>query len=257
MDKNYTDAKVEKASSKDVDFMAIASTGAVDRHGESVSVEGWNVKEFKKNPVLLWAHDHTQPAVGHATKIWVEGKGKSAKLMIEGVINDATELSRSVKQLVKDGVIKTMSVGFRALEMEGNTFTDQELLEVSFVNVPANSQAMITAYKSLSSKGFSDEAIKQVGVATDFSREIIELRKELAELKVKTLVKVESPTASYGRSVFETRQKNLKAIARATDELLVGKTMPTEKRDKILKFIKKANEQLIVDNKGVINNGKN
>jgi hypothetical protein len=29
------------------------------------------LKNFKKNPVLLWAHDHTIPAIGTATKIWV------------------------------------------------------------------------------------------------------------------------------------------------------------------------------------------
>lgn len=252
MNKTYTDANVEKASSKDADFMAIASTPTEDRHGEIVSVDGWDLKAFKKNPVLLWAHDHTQPAVGHATRVWVEGKGKRAKLMIEGVINDATELSRAMKQLVKDGVIKTMSVGFRALEMEGNEFTQQELLEVSFVNVPANSQAMITAYKSLADKGFSEKVIKDVGVAEELAREIVELRTELKDIRNKTLAKEEVTSASHGRIVVEKRQKQLKAIARATDELIVG-NQPVDKRAKTIKFIKRATEQLIKDNKGALN----
>lgn len=250
MGKEYVKATVEKAKKQDADFIAVASTAAEDRHGEVVSVDGWNIKEFQKNPVLLWAHDHTQPAVGHATRTWVEGKGKRAKLMIEGVLNDATELSRAVKQLVKDGVIKTMSVGFRALEMEGNTFTEQELLEVSFVNVPANSQAMITAYKSLQDKGFSDQVIKEVGVANELAKEIVELRKEL---KQKTLAKEVQTSASHGRIVVEKRQKQLKAIARATDELIVGAKASEDKKERTLKFIKRATEQLIKDNKGIIN----
>ena len=253
MTKDYIEATVEKAKSNEADFIAVASTAAEDRHGEVVSVEGWDIKNFQKNPVLLWAHDHSVPAIGIATKIWVEGKGKRAKLMIEGVINEATELARGMKWLVSNGHIKTMSVGFRALEMEGNTFTEQELLEVSFVNVPANSQAMITAYKGLKDNGFSGDVIKQVGIAEDFVKELVELRSEIKELRNKTLAKEEDTSASLGRSVVEIRQKNLKAIARATDELIVGKTMPVDKRDKTVKFIKRATEQLIKDNKGALN----
>jgi len=68
-----TDSKikmvVEKAKNNDADFMAVASTAALDRHGESVSVDGWNIDNFKKNPVLLWAHDHSVPAVGEVVRI--------------------------------------------------------------------------------------------------------------------------------------------------------------------------------------------
>ena len=251
MKKEYIEGTVEKAKNA-ADFIAIISTAKEDRHGEVVTVEGWDIKEFKKNPVLLWAHDHYQPAIGHATKIWIEGTGKRAKLMIEGIINDATELSRSVKQLVQSGVIRTMSVGFRALEMDDNKFVKQELLETSFVNVPANSDALITAYKQLTDNGFSDEIMNQLGVQTEFVREIINMRSELKDLKNKTLAKEAQTSASFGRSVAETRQRTLKAIARASDQLIVGKTLPADKRDKTTKFIKKATEQLIKRNKEIL-----
>lgn len=251
----YTKATVK--ASKEADFMAVASTSAEDRHGEVVSVDGWDIKAFQKNPVLLWAHDHSQPAVGHATKVWVEGTGKRAKLMIEGVINEATELSRAVKELVKGGVIKTMSVGFQAKEMEGNTFTEQELLEVSFVNVPANSQAMITAYKSLTDKGFSEDIIKSVGVANELAEELIEQREEIKQLRTEikeltTPAKGATPESQGRLSVAEKRATHLKVIARATDQLIVGKTLPADKRATTLKVIKRATEKLIKDNKGEI-----
>lgn len=245
---DLTVAKIEKASKVDADFIAVASTAAEDRHGEVVSVEGWDLKAFQKNPVLLWGHDHSQPAIGKATKIWIEGKGKRAKLMIEGKINEATELARGVKQLVQDGVISTMSVGFRALEMEGNKFTQQELLEVSFVNVPANSQAMITAYKSLKKNGFSSEVIKSVGIAEGLTEEVIKLNKKVEEL---SLAKEAAPSASLGRTV-EKRQMQAKVIARATDQLL-GTKMPVDKQKKVLKVIKRASENLIKDNKEFLN----
>lgn len=242
---NTTVAIIDKASRTDADFMAVASTAMEDRHGEVVSVEGWDLKAFMKNPVLLWGHDHSQPAIGKATKVWIEGKGKRAKLMIEGSINEATELARGVKQLVKDGVISTMSVGFRALEMEGNTFTQQELLEVSFVNVPANSQAMITAYKSLKKNGFTDEVIKSVGVANELAQEVIELRKEVKDL---SLAKEVAPSASLGRTRVEKRQRHSKVIARAVDQMMVGKKNPD-----LIKVVKRANEYLIKDNKEFLN----
>jgi HK97 family phage prohead protease len=154
MDKKYTKATIQKGSDN-ADFVAVASTAAEDRHGEVVSVEGWDLKQFKNNPVLLWAHDHTEPAVGKATKVWVDKTvGKGGALMIKGKFHEFTDKAKAIKQMVEEGIIQTMSVGFRPIEMEGDTFTKQELLEVSFVNVPANPQAMISAYKSLKTSGF-------------------------------------------------------------------------------------------------------
>lgn len=254
----HLQATVEKASKNDADFMAVASTGAEDRHGEIVSVDGWDISNFKKNPVLLWAHNHDIPAVGVATKVWVEGKGKRAKLMIEGKLNEATELARGLKELVKDGVIRTMSVGFRVMEMDDNTFTKQELLEVSFVNVPANSQAMITAYKSLKGKNISDETYKEIGIDKTIAEEVLSLRDEIKELRViKTEAKTAHPVAPYGRSVVEKRQMRLKAIARASNQLISQNDggLPREKRERLLQIIKRANEQLIVENKEFLKNG--
>ena len=52
MDTQYTEATITKAD--DGSFIAIASTNSVDRHGEVVDNNGWDLKAFNKNPVLLW-----------------------------------------------------------------------------------------------------------------------------------------------------------------------------------------------------------
>lgn len=247
----YTKAVIEKAT--EADFMAVASTAVEDRAGEIVSVEGWDLKAFKKNPVLLWAHDHHELAVGKATKIWIEGTGKKAKLMIEGVIHDATEKARALKQLVSDGIINTMSVGFRPLEMDGNTFESQELLEVSFVNVPANQQAMITAYKSLKDAGFKTKTITEIGIPAELIEDVSEVKQRLKDLE--DWAKVQNPsTASSGRTTKLQRERIAmnKIIARASDNLLTDKKMPASKR-KLVKIIKRANENMIVSQKEQIN----
>lgn len=160
--KLFTKAQIVKQDAALGTFTAVASTATVDRHGEIVSPAGWDLENFKKNPVLLWSHDHTIPAIGKATKIWIEGFGDAAKLMFSGVWQTVTDEGKAAAQLVADGILNSFSVGFIPSEMEGNTYTEQELLEISLVNVPANPDAMMLAYKSLKDNGFSEAVAKQV-----------------------------------------------------------------------------------------------
>lgn len=162
MKTKFTKAHIVKQDVALGTFTAVASTATVDRHGEVVSPEGWNLENFKKNPVLLWSHDHTIPAIGVATKIWVEGIGERAKLMFAGKWQTVTEQGKAAAQLVADGILNSFSVGFIPFDMNGNTYTEQELLEISLVNVPANPDAMMLAYKSLKDNGFSDHTAKTI-----------------------------------------------------------------------------------------------
>lgn len=144
---------------------AVASTNTVDRRGEIVDNNGWDLKAFKKNPILLWGHDHSQLPIGVSKKTWVEGTGKQAKLMIQPEIHEVTPTAMAVKELINRGILKTLSVGFRPLESpDGTTFTKNELLEVSVVNVPANADAMMLAYKSLEKAGFEHKVIESLGI---------------------------------------------------------------------------------------------
>jgi HK97 family phage prohead protease len=157
-------------------FTAIASTGVVDRHGEVVSPEGWNIDNYKKDPVLLWSHDHSIMAIGKATKVWVEGYGAQAKLMFQGAWQTVTEEGRAASALVEQGILNSFSVGFLPFDMVGNTYTDQELLEISLVNVPANPEAIMLAYKSLKDSGFDETTAKKM---TQKFSDISAIRKDL------------------------------------------------------------------------------
>lgn len=240
----YLEAIIEKAD--DGSFTAIASTNAVDRHGEIVDNNGWDLKAFKKNPVILWGHDHNEPAIGVSKKTWVEGAGKSAKLKIQPLLHDVTEKARAVKTLVDMGVIKTLSVGFRPLESpDGVTFTKNELLEVSMVNVPANAEAMTLAYKSLKKNGFEDETIEELGIPTEFVNEVVSLRKEVENLT--ELVKVQQ---HQSKKRAEKRISTQKVIAKAADSLLAAdKKRDGVDRRRLVKTIKRATELLTVAEK--------
>lgn len=134
----------------------IAASGRADRVGDIVNVQGIDLKNFKKNPVILYGHDHYGLPVAKAVEMGVE----DGKLMMVFEFADAETyaFADTVYRLVKGGFLKGVSIGARILEAQwlkdkqdniiGREFMALELLEVSVVAIPADSKALITAVKS-------------------------------------------------------------------------------------------------------------
>lgn len=127
----------------------VASTGEVDRHGDIVEPEGWRLDAYRANPVVLWAHDYRQPAIGRAAAVWREGRALLASIEFA-----PTDFGRAIAGLYREGYQRGVSVGFRPIRFEerrdarsgaflGIRFLEQELLEISAVPVPANSNALL------------------------------------------------------------------------------------------------------------------
>lgn len=121
----------------------IASTGVVDRHGESVNPSGWKLENYLKNPVVLIAHDYKSLPIGKAIKIWVEENQLHAYIQIAD-----TKAGQEVFYLISKGFLNTVSVGFIPTKygvagQDKFTIMEAELLEISFVAVPANPEALI------------------------------------------------------------------------------------------------------------------
>lgn len=133
----------------------IGSTETKDRQGDIVRANGWNLKNYKKNPIFMWAHDYSQPPIGKAVKVWV--KDNQLMFHIEFADKDTYEFADTIYRLYKGGFLKATSVGFSPLNWEGksgeddmprwggNIFTEQELLELSGCPVPANPDALLSA----------------------------------------------------------------------------------------------------------------
>lgn len=240
-DLQFVEATITKAA--DGSFVAVASTNSIDRHGEVVDNNGWELRAFKKNPVILWAHDHSEPAIGVSKKTWVEGTGKKAKLMITPVLHDVTDKAKAIKQLVEMGVINSLSVGFKPLESpDGVTFTKNELLEVSMVNVPANADAMMLAYKSLKKADIDEEVMEDLGINTELIDKLVSMEKDIEELK--SVVKAqESVNPVNETKMVRERLSMNKVIAKAADKLLEAKKtrVPIDEKQ-LIKVIKRASE---------------
>lgn len=239
-------------SEKDVDsFTAIASTEATDRHGEIVKQDGWDLKNFKQNPILLYMHDHTKP-LGKATRVWIEKASGNTKLMFKGMISTATDYGRAAKQLMDEGILNTFSVGFRINEMDGNTITKAELHEISLVSVPANPEARRLAYKSLHDSGFDEDVINKFAVEPidDRDEQIKELQDTVAKMQgdLDAAVKGLTNLAPHrSKQVVTQRLQMSKIIAKAADKLLAEKPKDVAMS---VKVIKRSSEMLIRDLKG-------
>lgn len=137
--------------------MIVGSSSVIDRMGDTIDQNGWDLSNFKTNPVILWGHNagfgEDRPPIGKSLKTWVQDKGKkTAKLMFKVQFDLQDNFAKEIFRKVKEGFINTVSVGFIPTEyeqidpdnwMSGFKFLKQELLELSFVPVPANPEALV------------------------------------------------------------------------------------------------------------------
>jgi HK97 family phage prohead protease len=144
------DCEVKKISERSYEFTA--SNATQDRDGEVIDPLGWDLKNFKKNPVIMYAHDYRTLPIGRASRVWVS-EGKELKNVVEFPPEGTYEFADIVERLVDTGYLKTESVGFIPKKWEDGdgeksprrTYTKQELLEISIVPVPSNPDALRNA----------------------------------------------------------------------------------------------------------------
>ena len=141
------------------------STFDLDRYGERIDPQGWDIKQFLNNPVVEWAHNYLIPAIGKIEGLTIDDKG------LHGLVtfNDKSfdPFAWSIEQRVRAGVIRAGSVGFRIKEIEipskedskdGTTliFRKQELVEFSVCNVPANPFALAKTIEAVKTETTQD-----------------------------------------------------------------------------------------------------
>lgn len=134
-----------------IDF--IISTQTVDRDQDSISINGWQLDNYRKNPVVLWAHDSRQPPVAKSLSEWIQDE--KLKSTAQFTPKDLNPFGYMTGQMYLKGFLNAVSVGFRSQEAKwaadeqnrpwGIDYFKQELLEYSSVPVPANPEALIDA----------------------------------------------------------------------------------------------------------------
>ena len=178
--------KVFNCETKDIDrekgiMRAIISSGKPDRGGDIVDQKSWKIDNYLRNPVVLWAHDHSRPSVAKTLDLFINEDG-----MLEAVFQFALEhsaLARELFGLYADGFLNSFSVGFtngRSEEKDGyRVLYDNELLEFSCVNVPMDALALAKSNGSVVDE--IEKTMRENGELSEKSRELIQKAKDSLE----------------------------------------------------------------------------
>ena len=216
------------------------STPIEDRQGEAVNQSGWNLDNYKLNPVVLWAHDAYQFPIAQMIEIEVVNGN------LEGAMKfavDEYETAATAYALVVGKYIRAFSVGFQnskyEIDQEEDTvfLIENELYEVSLVNVPANQLALAKSkgidispfeLESKSVVPYADHGTAPEDTAWDGPAQVMECGDDIEKLKaicawfdsenpeVKSSYKLPHHLASDKKAVW-------KGVAAAMSALLGGR----------------------------------
>lgn len=128
----------------------VLSDATPDRYGDVIDPNGWELRDFQRNPIALFGHNSDFPI----------GKWKNLRVENAQLIGDLDPAQKGtsarideIVSLIEQDILVATSVGFVPIEREprkegGVHYKRQSLLETSIVGIPANPSALAIA-KSL------------------------------------------------------------------------------------------------------------
>jgi HK97 family phage major capsid protein len=262
-----------------------ANDGEFDRYQDRLSVQGWDLRAFNANPVILYNHDAGDGGfLGLGRKdVLPIGKGRAYveanALLVDVQFDQADDFAKKVEQKVDGGFLNAVSVrytipdgAYEENSKGGLDSTSQELLEISIVTIPGNQRALRV-------KGFDEQsnhtgdtmnqeqieaAMKKVAgdaAKAAAAEAFAAMKSEAAKIEAEKVAKVEAEKAEEARvqakvdaalnDILANQRGQRSAPLRATDGVQVGdRAAVREKGLDFARFIRaKAAAQL--DNKTI------
>lgn len=233
-------------------MLAIASEEVADRDGDVISIDGWDLKNFKANPVLMWLHmmdGHMLP-IGKANNIGVKTVNGKKKLLFEPDFHEITEMGKTVKRMFEEGYLRTFSVGFQPKEWtklsnDGEfppryKYTKQELVEISAVPIPALPTA--TIIDDASKKGFDMTVVKSLMKSFEKSQEVKEDSKE-EDIKTEA-IEEKSIEVKQGRTLSKKNEGMLREAVGMINKVLSAMDSDEDAPMEVVDADKAINERL-------------
>ena len=191
--------EIKAEEDKDWTFDVVATTEDTDRDNEVIKINGWDSKNWMKNPVILANHSYTiENIIWKGLKFYTSNWQKRLK----GVFSKSNPLWILARDLYNEWMLKTVSVWFIPLkrnEADYKIIEKAELLEVSFVAVPCNPNAVSLDWKifdeavekGLIIKEVEQEEVEEEVVVEETQEDVVveektelqEVKEELAEIK--------------------------------------------------------------------------
>ncbi|KKN37980.1 hypothetical protein LCGC14_0758220 [marine sediment metagenome] len=204
------------------------TTGAKDRDDEIVDPKGAMLADFKKNPVVLWGHDHRSLPIGRAVWVKADEKGLVAKVAYASA--EVNPFAEQVFKAHQEKIPIAKSIGFIPIVVEEpkegspefkqgvrRIFRKWIMLEFSDVPVPSNPEAInIAVSKGLISEdekeGYGitivddepeEKEIKTVPVMANLKVQYDKSMKEILKLDDEQVDKVNELIRSFGNETKE------------------------------------------------------
>ena len=203
--KLFTTAYTKSIDEEERSIVAWGSKAIIDRDKEIIRGDAWDLKAYRKHPIILLSHNYKELWVGKA--LWI-------KPSEEGLLFKAqfatTEAAKEAFQLVKDLGIAAFSVGFIPKKWEDRVVKDMteeeqammkdagldsndkvkiytkcELLEISLVSVPACSTAVLEAYNEgkIKTKELKDKLDECIEIIDEIEPEDKSVNEIIDEIK--------------------------------------------------------------------------
>jgi HK97 family phage major capsid protein/HK97 family phage prohead protease len=231
------------ASTETNGMQFVLSDATPDRYGDVIEAAGWELKEFKTNPIALFNHNPDFP-IGR----WANVKVEKDKLVGELKMAPRGTSARidELLNLIDAGILRAVSVGFLPDEYEqmgrghGSRYTKQRLIETSLVSIPANPNALAIA-KSL---GVSPETL-DVAFGKNADKGPIVVKKDVSPASTPKTIAPSSKdktTMSYAKKIQELQAKQVELQDHI--KTLVEQDSDSDTIDPITEELEKVNKSL-------------
>lgn len=121
----------------------VASSHEAARDNFTIRQDRWTLDNFRRNPVVLFAHDYGRPPIGKGTPSVTE-RG----LELDVTFDQGDPFARDIERKYRDGYMNAVSIGWDDVKAEGEAEPYHDLWEVSAVPVPSDPGALMDRQRS-------------------------------------------------------------------------------------------------------------
>ncbi|MGZ6316309.1 MAG: HK97 family phage prohead protease [Anaerolineales bacterium] len=229
------------------------SDATPDRYGDVISADGWDLRNFSKNPICLWNH-HSDIPIGTWENIRVQDGALRGHLKMApaGTSPKIDEL----RALIEANILRAVSVGFVPLESKprpnsnrGELYLKQELIECSLTSTPANPSALAIA-RSLGISKATEQLVFTRQTDLTIGQRIRKARQAVRKAKLlQERANTPAARACMARAIamFEKEERELRTKLRAVPKQTAAERQAARAREvraKALALIKRIDAQI-------------
>lgn len=147
---NNCELKFDQKNDGQMIFAGYASVfGGVDSYGDTIDPKAYDKTLKNRERPIRMRWNHYGPVIGKWTKLEADGTG----LYVEGELTPGHSKALDVYASLKHGAVDGMSIGYRVnqfekLSEERTLLKEIELIEISIVEEPADTSALVSDVKS-------------------------------------------------------------------------------------------------------------